>query len=102
LTAKTQRDKITLRVDLKGVALNRFLALKEYYGLENDTELVRILISSEYQRKLVTMEDITVMLEARGYLVEADRACSVCGERLYKQAGREELWCPRCRAWRAP
>jgi len=45
------RDKITLRVDLKGVTLKRFFTLKERYGLENDTELIRLLISQEYQRQ---------------------------------------------------
>ena len=45
-----QSEKITLRVDLKGEALTRFNALKERYGLNNDTELIRLLISQEYFR----------------------------------------------------
>jgi len=45
------REKITLRVDLRGITLKRFLTLKERYGLENDTELIRLLISQEYQRQ---------------------------------------------------
>jgi len=49
--SKDKREKITLRVDLKGVTLNRFLALKDRYGLENDTELIRLLVSQEYQRQ---------------------------------------------------
>lgn len=47
-----ERDQITLRVDLKGLVLERFLKLKDYYGITNDSELVRILISEEYRRKL--------------------------------------------------
>ena len=50
MKGKDKRDKIYLRVNLRGLILKRFLALKEYYGVENDTELVRILISQEYQR----------------------------------------------------
>jgi len=46
-----ERNKITLRVDLRGISLKRFLALKEHFGLENDTELVRFLISQEYQKR---------------------------------------------------
>ena len=44
-------EKITLRVDLTGVALKRFKAIKDYYGLNADAELVRILISEEYRRR---------------------------------------------------
>lgn len=46
-----ERDKITLQVDLRGISLKRFKALKEHFGLENDTELVRLLISQEYQKR---------------------------------------------------
>ncbi len=34
--------------------MERFLVLKEKYGLENDTELIRILISREYERSFAT------------------------------------------------
>ena len=46
------QKKITLRVDLRGNALERLLALKEKYGLENDTELIRLLVSKEHERNL--------------------------------------------------
>jgi len=46
-----ERTMITLRVNLKGITLKRFLMLKERYGLENDTELIRLLIGQEYQRQ---------------------------------------------------
>jgi len=45
-----ERSLITLRVNLKGSVLERFLILKEKYGIENDTELVRLLISNEHER----------------------------------------------------
>lgn len=44
-------EKMTLRVDLTGNALQRFKAIKLYYGLKADSELVRILISEEYRRR---------------------------------------------------
>lgn len=46
-----ERGLITLRVNLKGTVQERFLALKEKYGVENDTELVRLLISKEHERE---------------------------------------------------
>ena len=50
MSDSNQPEKLTLRVDLKGEALTRFNALKERYGLNNDTELIRLLISQEYHR----------------------------------------------------
>jgi len=44
-------EKLTLRVDLTGIALKRFKAIKDYYGLNADAELVRVLISEEYRRR---------------------------------------------------
>ena len=43
--------KLTLRVDLSEKASERFRALKEYYAVNADAELVRILISEEFRRK---------------------------------------------------
>ena len=51
IMSENEHTTKTLRVDLKGVSLKRFRVLKEYYGVENDTELVRILISQEYQKR---------------------------------------------------
>ena len=50
MSKKETRDAIYLRVNLKGLTLKRFLMLKQHYGLTNDTELVRLLISGEYQK----------------------------------------------------
>lgn len=47
----SENDKLTLRVDLRGVSIKRFKALKDRYGLENDTELIRLLIAEEYKRQ---------------------------------------------------
>ena len=53
------RESIYIRVVLKGVALKRFLKLKEHYGHANNTALIRYLISAEYQRLFIKMEDIS-------------------------------------------
>ena len=50
MSGSNENKKLTLRVDLKGDSLTRFNALKERYGLNNDTELIRLLISQEYHR----------------------------------------------------
>ena len=39
------------KADLKGESLTRFYALKDLFGLKNDTELIRLLISQEYHRQ---------------------------------------------------
>jgi hypothetical protein len=45
------KEEISLRVVLKGQVLKKFRDLKGRYGLENDTELVRLLIAEEYKRQ---------------------------------------------------
>jgi hypothetical protein len=45
-----KEEKITLRVDLRGPIVEKFRTVKEHFGLENDTELIRLLISEEYTR----------------------------------------------------
>lgn len=45
------REEIYLRANLKGATLRRFLQLKAYYGLDADTELIRVLINEEYRRR---------------------------------------------------
>ena len=47
----TDKEVLQLKVNLKGLSRKRFLILRDRYGLENDTELVRLLISQEYQRQ---------------------------------------------------
>ena len=43
--------KVTIRIDLEGKLAENFLYLKERRGLKNNSELVRMLISEEYQRQ---------------------------------------------------
>ena len=42
---------MTIRIDLEGQLAERFVFLKERRGLKNNSELVRMLISEEYQRQ---------------------------------------------------
>ncbi len=37
------------RVEFKGDLLRKFLALKNYYGIENNVELVRLLVTLRYE-----------------------------------------------------
>jgi hypothetical protein len=39
-----------VRVELEGELQRRFVILKKYYGLENNTELVRILVNEKYKQ----------------------------------------------------
>jgi hypothetical protein len=39
-----------VRVELEGELKRRFEILKKYYGLENNTELVRILLNEKYKQ----------------------------------------------------
>ena len=43
--------KVTIRIDLEGKLADHFVYLKERRGLKNNSELVRMLISEEYQRQ---------------------------------------------------
>ena len=43
-------DKVTLRVDLNEEKTTEFKAIKDYHGLENNAEVIRILISEAYRR----------------------------------------------------
>jgi len=44
-----KKDEIQLRVPLKGDLLNKFNALKAKFGLEANTELIRLLLNKLYQ-----------------------------------------------------
>jgi hypothetical protein len=56
MQTSNRKEKIILRVDLKGESLTRFYALKDLFGLKNDTELIRLLISQEYHRQFKNVE----------------------------------------------
>lgn len=43
-------ELLTIRVDIKGKAKERFLYIKEFHGLEAYAELIRVLINTEYRR----------------------------------------------------
>jgi len=44
------RDKVYLRVNIKGTTLERFKSIKEHLGFEHDSEVIRFLILQEYKR----------------------------------------------------
>jgi len=46
-----ENEKLILRVDLRGDALRKFNALKSKYNLESNTDLIRFLISQQYERE---------------------------------------------------
>ncbi len=43
---------IQVRVNLVGVNAMRFAALKEKYGFESNTDLIRLLIAKAYEREI--------------------------------------------------
>jgi hypothetical protein len=43
-------EKITIRVELEGEMANKFEAIKREMGIENNTDVLRSLISDEYKR----------------------------------------------------
>lgn len=43
-------ELLTIRVDIKGKAKERFLYIREFHGLEAYAELIRVLINTEYRR----------------------------------------------------
>ena len=44
------KSQVYLRVNLRGLALKRFTAIKEHLGFEADSEVVRYLVLQEYNR----------------------------------------------------
>ena len=42
-------DKVQLGVVLEGVVKKRFEAIKRYYGLEKNADLVRVLLIDKYE-----------------------------------------------------
>ena len=46
---KEEEGKITIRLDLKGEMLRRFQKIKERYGFENNTDVLRLLITKAYE-----------------------------------------------------
>jgi hypothetical protein len=46
----TKQETSQVRVEMEGELQKRFEILKKYYGLENNTELVRVLINEKYKQ----------------------------------------------------
>ena len=45
-----EEKDLVLRVDLKGDLVRKFKILKEHYGMENNTDLIRFLIAQRYAK----------------------------------------------------
>lgn len=45
-----REGKMSVRLDLEGELLRKFLAIKGRYGFESSADTVRLLISLEYER----------------------------------------------------
>lgn len=43
-------DATTIRIELKGRILGQFKTLKDYYGLNRNTNIVRTLINERYEK----------------------------------------------------
>jgi hypothetical protein len=43
-------NEVQVRLVLEGEMAGRFLKIKEKYGLENNAEVVRLLITMEYEK----------------------------------------------------
>jgi len=69
---KNERDKVSIRIDLEGVIAKRFNLLKNHFGLKTNSSLIRLIISREYQRELITMDDISPS-NGKLYQVEGER-----------------------------
>jgi len=46
----SEKEAVEIRLILDGNLAERFKLVKEYHGFENNTELVRHLITKEYER----------------------------------------------------
>jgi hypothetical protein len=45
-----REDKISVRLELEGDLLRKFLTIKRTYGFESSADTVRLLITTEYER----------------------------------------------------
>ena len=45
-----EENKTQLGVTLKGATKRRFEAIKNYYGLEKNADLIRLLITDKYEQ----------------------------------------------------
>ena len=56
IVTKREPEEMQLRVMLEGVMAERFRALKERLGFENNTDLVRLLITRAYEQEFGEFE----------------------------------------------
>ena len=50
MTEESTKEKIKLGIVLKGDMKKRFLSVKNHWGLENNTDVIRMLITREYEK----------------------------------------------------
>ena len=51
-----REDKMTVKLDLAGQTLRRFLEVKARYGLENNPDVLRLLITRAYDELVEKVE----------------------------------------------
>jgi len=44
-----EKQKLSIRVELKGENAKKFTAIKQHYGLVRNTEIIRFLINQAYE-----------------------------------------------------
>jgi len=47
---KMEKQKLNIRLELKGENAKKFHTIKQRYGLKKNTEIIRFLISQEYAK----------------------------------------------------
>lgn len=75
------KDQTTIRLELSGQTLEKFNAIKEYYGLTRSTEVLRRLISETYEK--------THHYRIRGIPIESD--CYEALETLARAQGYDSV-----------
>jgi hypothetical protein len=46
---RMEKQKLSIRVELKGENAKKFTAIKQHYGLVRNTEIIRFLINQAYE-----------------------------------------------------
>jgi len=60
---ENMKDQTTIKLELSGVTLERFKAIKDFFGLNRSPEVLRRLISERYDKLQHAARAILPMLE---------------------------------------
>jgi len=50
MSQKKEKETLQIKVTLTGDMIRRFLKIKEHYGLESNADVIRLLITLEYEK----------------------------------------------------